>query len=329
MSRKIEFTEEQVQNIVAMYQTFVPVREICEKYNVCKQFIYKILKNNVSLHGEKQKFSDSEVLCIIADYDNGESANKIALKMGTTADIIIKILKRNNISIRSRHESQFQYCVNEYYFDEINTYEKAYACGLLWSDGCNKRDRDIISITLQESDKHILEIINKSMNSTYPLHFIDNSKKKCKNTYTLEIKSKHMSERLEELGMTAHKSLSLEFPKWIDKNLYSSFLLGMLDGDGHIAHKKNKYGVVYVCSKNFCEHFSGILGEMNIHYAIYNVGKTGLTKSIHIVRKDDCKKYLDWLYEKCPIYLARKYDVYISKYCSEENINNTSIDIAS
>ena len=41
MSRKIEFTEEQVQNIVAMYQTFVPVREICEKYNVCKQFIKK------------------------------------------------------------------------------------------------------------------------------------------------------------------------------------------------------------------------------------------------------------------------------------------------
>lgn len=262
------------------------------------------------------KFSKTKEKEIIEKYQNGISANKISLEYHVTTDTIIKLLHRNNIPVRDRNTSLFQYSVNENYFDRIDSYEKAYACGLLWSDGCNKRDRDTISITLQESDVHILHTINNLMESTYPIHFKDNTTKGCKNTYSLEIKSKHMSERLEELGMIANKSLVLEFPKWLDRDLYSSFLLGVLDGDGHIAHKKNKYGVVYVCSRNFCDYFSSILTEMNIGFSIYDVGKKGLTKSLHIIRKNDCKKYLDWLYEKCPIHLNRKYEIYLQKYCA-------------
>lgn len=319
--KNIVFKEDEIKDVINMYTSFVPVTEICKKYNVCKGTIYKVLNNNeISLHGEKKKFSETESLEIIADYNNGKSASKIALEKSTTADIIIKLLKRNNITIRTKSESLLKYTVNEFYFDKIDSYEKAYACGLLWSDGCNKRDRNTISITLQESDKHILETLRELMDSTYPIHFKDNSKNKCKNTYTFEVKSKHMSERLEELGMTANKSLTLEFPEWLDKDLYSSFLLGVLDGDGHITHQKNKYGVVYVCSTKFCKTLSCILSNMNIHHTIYDSGKTGLTKSLHIIRKNDCITFLNWLYEKCPIYLHRKHDIYINKYYNSSQV---------
>lgn len=316
---KIIFSKDEQQNIMQMYLKFTPINQICEKYDVCKQPIYNVLKeNNVNLHGEKMKFSADEELKIVADYLNNKSANKLAQENHVSTSTILKLLRRHNIQIRTRIESLFQYSVNEHYFDHIDTYEKAYTCGLLWSDGCNKRDRNVISITLQEADKHILEKIKELMNSDYPIHFKDNSNKNSKNTYTLEFKSKHMSERLEKLGMVANKSLILEFPSWLDEDLYSSFLLGVLDGDGHITHQKNKYGVVYVCSSKFCETFSKILSEMGIHHSIYNCGKTGLTKSLHIIRKNDCKKYLDWLYEKCPIRLERKYKIYKEKY-----INNS------
>ena len=317
--KKIIFNDDEQKDIIKMYLNFIPINQIREKYSVSKKPIYDVLKDNdIVLHGEKTKFSSVEEMKIIKEYLNNKSASCLSKENNVTTDTILKLLRRNNIAIRNREESLFKYHCNEHYFDEINTYEKAYTCGLLWADGCNKRDRNIISITLQESDKQILEIINNLMDSTYPIHFNDNTKRSCKNTYTLEIKSKHMSEQLEKMGMIQNKSLTLEFPIWLDKELYSSFLLGVLDGDGHISHQKNKYGVIYVCSSKFCECFSSILSDMNINHKIYECGKTGLTKSLHIIRKNDCKIFLDWLYSKCPIYLTRKYNIYKEKY-----INNS------
>lgn len=320
--KKIVFKEDEIKDIINMYTSFVPVTEICKKYNIAaKRIIYDILRNNdVQLYGKKKIFSEDETLKIIADYREGKSSIEIASEMDISHHIIINVLKENNITIRSIGESSRKYFVNDFYFDKIDSYEKAYVCGLLWSDGCNKRDRDTITLTLQESDKHILDTLTELMDSTYPIHFSDNSKKGYKNTYTFEVRSKHMSEQLEKLGMTANKSLTLEFPKWLDKELYSSFLLGVLDGDGHISHHKSKYAVVYACSAKFCESLAYILSEMNIHYAIYDMGKTGLSKSLHIARKNDCITYLNWLYEKCPIYLHRKHDIYINNYYNSSQV---------
>lgn len=318
--KKIIFNEDEIKDIIDMYTSFVSVTEICKKYNIAlKRIIYDVLKSNeISLHGKKRKFSETESLKIIADYRDGKSSIEIASEMDTSSNVIINVLKRNNITIRLKGESLRKYSVNDFYFDEIDSYEKAYVCGLLWSDGCNKRDRNTISITLQETDKHILDTLTELMDSTYPIHFKDNSKKGYKNTYTFEVRSRHMSEQLEKLGMTANKSLILEFPKWLDKELYSSFLLGVLDGDGHISHHKGKYAVVYACSAKFCEYLANILSDMNIHYAIYDIGKTGLSKSLHIARKNDCITFLNWLYEKCPIYLHRKHNIYINNYNSSQ-----------
>lgn len=321
MKKKI-FTEDEIKDIIDMYTSFVPVTEICEKYNIkLKRIIYDILRSNaIPLYGKRKKFSETDLQKIISDYKNGKSATKIASEMDTSSNVIINVLKRNNITIRPSSGLSRKYFVNDFYFDEIDSYEKAYVCGLLWSDGCNKRDRDTITITLQESDKHILDTLAELMDSTYPIYFSDNSKKGYKNTYTFEVRSKHMSEQLEKLGMTANKSLTLEFPKWLDKELYSSFLLGVLDGDGHISRHKSKYAVVYASSAKFCESLADILSEMNIHYAIYDMGKTGLSKSLHIARKNDCITYLNWLYEKCPIYLHRKHDIYINNYYNSSQV---------
>ena len=55
--------------------------------------------------------------------------------------------------------------------------------------------------------------------------------------WSLEINSVIMSKRLEELGMVANKSLILEFPKWLQKELIPYFIKGIVDGDGHISEK--------------------------------------------------------------------------------------------
>ena len=49
----------------------------------------------------------------------------------------------------------------------------------------------------------------------------------------------------------------------------------------------------------------------------------GVTTYLYIRYKDQVKKFLDWIYQDTDLKLERKYNTYISKYCSEENINNT------
>lgn len=174
----IKFNEDEKKDIINMYLKYIPVSEIRKKYGVSKQPIYKVLKNNnIQLHGERKKFSYTDEIKIVQEYLNNKSASHLAEENNVTPDTILKLLRKNDVNIRSRKESLFQYHLDEHYFDEINTYEKAYACGLLWSDGCNKRDRNVISLTLQEADKDILETINNLMESTYPIYFRDNSKK--------------------------------------------------------------------------------------------------------------------------------------------------------
>jgi DNA-binding transcriptional regulator WhiA len=153
-----------------------------------------------------------------------------------------------------------KYYVDENYFDHIDNAEKAYIIGLLWSDGCNKTDRGCISLKLQDTDKHILENIKKLMGSNQPLYFSPRKKDSHHDTYSLEISSVKLSKRLEELGMIANKSLSLEFPKWLDESLYSSFILGLIDGDGCIS--KNNYSVSLVGTSYLLEEIKKIFNDV-------------------------------------------------------------------
>ena len=47
-----------------------------------------------------------------------------------------------------------------------------------------------------------------------------------------------------------------------------------------------------------------------------------------ITQKHLNKIFFDWLYKDANLYLKRKHDVYISKYCNND-INNTLINVAS
>ena len=142
--------------------------------------------------------------------------------------VIRKTLDRNNVKRRSTSECNRRYALNEHYFDEINTPSKAYILGLLYADGYHNVKDNTISITLQEEDKHILESINILINSNRPLRFINNNEKNpnWKNCYQLSFTSPYVSNVLEQFGLIGAKSLVLEFPEQLDRDLYSHFIRG-------------------------------------------------------------------------------------------------------
>lgn len=265
---------------------------------------------------------------IVNLYNSGLSQAKVGEIYNVKWYIIGKILRKCGVVARDDSHKFRKYTIDENYFDNIDTQNKAYLLGLLYSDGCNYPPQHRVKLELQERDKDILDKINIEIQSNKPLAFNNLSSKNenWQNTYRIDITNKHISDRLVELGMVQNKSLILEFPKWLDKSMYSSFLRGYLDGDGHIEWSKTKF-ITLVGTSQFCEYIKNFCeNDLNINCSICNTAnKNSNTKLLYINRKEKIKKFLDFVYKDANLYIERKYNVY-QKICMEMNIDNSLLN---
>ena len=270
----------------------------------------------------------SEYENIISLYKFGLSQAKVGKLYNVQGYIIGNILRKCGIQGRDHSHKSRKYTINEYYFDDINTPNKAYILGLLFSDGCNYPPQHRVKLELQERDKSILDKINIEIGSNKPLAFNNLNSKNInwQNTYRLDITNKHISDKLVDLGMLQNKSLILEFPKWLDVSLYAPFLRGICDGDGHIEWNKTKF--ISIASTNqFCEYVKMFCKEyLDINCSIYNTAnKNSNTKILYIFGKDRIKCFLDFIYKDADLYIERKHDIY-QKICMEMSINNSLLN---
>lgn len=220
-----------------------------------------------------------------------------------------------------------KYNLNEHYFDIIDTPNKAYILGFLFADGWNDTDKNIITLSLQEGDKEILDKINIEIGSDKPLryiHYEDYNKKyemNCVNQYRLTVSSHIMSQALALHGCVKKKSLILEFPELSD-DLYSHFLRGYFDGDGCLNRsyrndgKLPNYSIGIVSTYNFLKDAQNcIIEHLNIPCGgISQTYDNGITSVLTICGKQQTKMIMDWMYKDADLFLARKYSRYLSYY---------------
>lgn len=270
----------------------------------------------------------SEYENIIALYNSGLSQSKIGDIYDVNGYIIGTILRKCGVQGRDDSHKSRKYTINENYFDNIDTPNKAYILGLLWSDGCNYPPQHRVKLELQEKDKSILDKINIEIGSNKPLTFnnLNDKNPNWQNTYRLDITNKHISDRLVELGMIQNKSLTIQFPEWLDAPLYAPFLRGVCDGDGHIEWSKTKF-ISIAGTRQFCEYVKGFCKEhLDINCSIYNTAnKASNTKVLHICNKVQIKRFLDFIYQDADLYIERKYNIY-QNICLEMNINNSLLN---
>ena len=266
---------------------------------------------------------EKEKICEM--YLNGKSTVAIGKEYGVWNKSIAVILEEKGIP---RNGKQFirKHTLNEYYFDNIDTEQKAYILGLFFADGNNCKQKSTVRIQLQEKDKQILEDIRRELNYSKPLSYVDCSHRIYGNNYissnmfSLDIYSSHMCNRLEEIGMVPNKSLVLTFPDCIDRELLPHFLRGYIDGDGHISEKS--YVCNFISTKSFC---------LSVQSLVYNITglwgnikeapcHNGVTMVYEFTAKKYTKPFLDYIYKNATIYLERKYNIYKNHYC---DINNS------
>lgn len=132
-----------------------------------------------------------------------------------------------------------KYKLNENYFKELDTPEKAYILGFLYSDGYISQEKNgyVISVGQIKDRKDIIYKINKCLESEKPVIVEERNKTLF---YKIVIYSKTIYKDLLKLGLIPHKSLTIEFPNYIPDNLLSHFIRGLFDGDGCVWNGKRK-----------------------------------------------------------------------------------------
>lgn len=306
-----------IQDLIQDYKSGKSTTYICEKYKVSFWMFYNLLKkNNIN---KRLKFSgynleNLNLQDILQQYNSGLSASKIAKQLGCSHTLVLDFLDKNNVLKTPKNQLIRKYKdIEENYFDNVDTEEKAYFLGLLYADGCVSKFYSCFEIGLQEEDRHILEKLSLSIMHKDILKFIDRSKCSRKNQWRLRVSNKHMCNSLKKIGCTPKKSLTLKFPEFLDGELIRHFIRGYFDGDGSISCNKNQnYGYKFKITStfDFCKEADKQINKSLPMHFTYEINKNKVTTTISVGGNRQILRLMEWIYKDANIYLYRKYNKY-------------------
>jgi len=263
---------------------------------------------------------------IIKMYESGHGSPYIAKQFNMTFHQILKILRDNNIPLRSAEASTRKYKYDYGFFEKIDSEEKAYWLGFILADGSISAKTKSLKISLSSKDRVHLEKFKKSLKSEYPILDEISSSGYMENARfsTIRYVGEKTVSDLIKLGITPNKTFTVT-PPVVDHNYYNHLWRGIFDGDGWISRslRKNKDGTetqvieVGICGNiNTMNAFSDLLNQLNINH---HISKDKSIFRIRVCGEKRAKKLLDWLYKDASIYLTRKWKIYIEYH---EWLNN-------
>lgn len=202
-------------------------------------------------------------------------------------------------------------------FKLIDTLEKAYMLGMLQADGAmiiNIRAQSVCTkLKLKAEDKYLLDSIHKMWSFfTEPKLEVHKSGKKSYYIYSYNRELYNDLTMNRILPRKSYENANNSFIPSLDNNLFISYLLGMLDGDGTIQTDKNGHIRIDLVGKTE-ELFKELverLGTFNIKSKLYY----RRDKNYYMIRISDkpSVKALIEKFSKCPICLERKFKKYFN-----------------
>lgn len=235
---------------------------------------------------------------IISLYKDRKRIIDIAKELRKRQSYISGILKTNGVRIRTSKDSDFitSYNLDHSYFSIIDSTEKAYLLGVMFSDGsvsklCN-------TISLVSKDLELIQFFKKKINCDKPVYIHPTTK-----AYSLSFRSPKMKFDLGKLGCVPRKSLILKYPN-VSSKLEKHFILGLFDGDGCFT-KTGKYPQIYWGGTlDICKKLQNYFIKLGV-----KTNKIQKDKSIYrlrITNQPSIRKIVEHLYENSSFYLKRK-----------------------
>ena len=252
-----------------------------------------------------------KIILNAVDYftNNKISISKCSKMFKIDRGTLSKYLKEYNLFEDRRH-----YDIDENFFDNIDSEEKAYWLGFLTADGCIKRNKNQISLGLSIKDYNHLEKLKNSLKSNKKIYiekYGTNYKKDAVSCY-FKFDNKHMYNTLLNIGFSSSKSMN-EKPINMNNNLIRHYIRGIFDGDGWLYFNKNSCEIGFGMGLNILLYIKSIF-ENNINLKEYKIKPYKNIYRYRITSKKEINKILDYLYKDSNIYLHRKYEKYLM-YC--------------
>lgn len=224
---------------------------------------------------------------------------------------IYNTIKRHNIPYVKTFGRTVTF--NQEYFECIDTKEKAYFLGLIWSDGtiqktdskCSSYNR--LSFSQCINDRILVDQFANVLNYSGDVKIYENR------YVILQLNSMKMIDDLIKLGYSNIK-LNRSFIPLIPKNLIRHFIRGYFDGDGCMSvyenHGKLKGEFSITSSLNILSEiqiiFNEELGIKNTKMKSYKNKPDSY--SLRYGGIDAIHSIFNYLYEDTDLYLSRKYD---------------------
>lgn len=306
------------EEIINLRKNGMYVKDIAGKYGLKTQTVYSFLiRNGIRI---RKALTDEDILDICSSYTSGEKVETISRRHHIDNAKTRSILREHGIYVVKQNDIR-KYTLDETYFDKIDTANKAYILGLLYSDGNNRVDNHCIRISLQEGDVDILKKIQLELNSNAPLVFKDNLNiissdgLSRRSQYCLTVCSKYMSDRLVELGVVPNKSLIVTYPNLIKDEFVKDFIRGYLDGDGSISNLKQAKVSFTGCYDLFVGFDEAIYSHLGFRGHFYHCkNKAPSTYSYVFYGEYNTRKLLKWLYDGADLFMQRKYNIFLNRY---------------
>ena len=221
-----------------------------------------------------------------------------------------------------------KYTLDESFFDVIDTEEKAFALGMIVTDGNITRKHGTITgfkIDIQSCDIDVLDCIKGALKYSGPIRRLDQyDVDGCtrKDKVRLDISSVRLARALQLLEVHPAKSMHETLPSLITR-LSRPLILGILAGDGSTFFRRSgRYSRIAVV--DFCgtkELLTGIQAiiPLSVPSSLYRDKRHLNIWSLRFNGRS-ALLLLSWLYSPMPrCYMKRKYDKYleIKKYYEE------------
>ena len=157
--KKVIFTDEEKNSIIDKYNAGISTEKICLDYKVSAGTIVKLLKNNkIKIRGSFKSIDEKN---LITDYLRGIKNDNLFNKYNISSTKLISVLSKNKI----KNKGTKHYKVNENYFENIDTKEKAYWLGFLYADGYVRKGE--LRLKLKFSDKKHIKKFKKELKSEH------------------------------------------------------------------------------------------------------------------------------------------------------------------
>lgn len=306
------------EQIIKDYLSGKSISELSRQYPMSYQAIQKLLiDNQIAIRGGRKKIQFSEdQLILLKQYfeEDGLSYKVIAKNFGVSQETIQRIVKEQGYQRTFNIRKKINRFLKEDYFSTIDSAEKAYWLGFLFTDGSvDEYKGGRVRLQLQAADKEILEKYKEDLNCGSK---ISEDKRENSTCLSVEFTSTKMFNDLAKYGIvpqktykTSHLPLNL-----IPKEYQTSFLLGMFDGDGCITHGENFSEVTIGLTsyhqtivEEFRDAIDALINKENHNKAFFS-------SAWHVSwrGRQQVLKIMEILYNNCPRHLERKYQKFLN-----------------